>query len=173
MIHIELSETFSTFTAGLEEKVALTNKALDRTMRKIDRWLSRQIIRQMAQHTQFKQKVLKPRFFSRYSRDIKTLSIWIGVVPIDVHHAAPPIRPTQTGIKVGQLPEIESGFAGYDKQRHSRKVWKRVGKSRLPIEKQTVDIDVPTQQILERLKNRTESRFKTILAQELNYLLSK
>lgn len=92
-------------------------------------------------------------------------TIWIGHRPIKASHLGTP-RQTRTGARAGKHL-FERAFVATTASGHTT-VFKRTGRSRLPIEEQTVSLD-KSGDIIDRIAATIPARLADLLRQELNY----
>ncbi|MEG9862938.1 MAG: phage tail protein [Flavobacteriales bacterium] len=159
-------------SAALDEikhKPGQLAKALQRAVRKTHKWLQRQIITGIAKEILVGQKHVKPRIYSDFDNKTLTGKVWVGLNPISARRAGEP-RQTSLGAKAGKyffpgafVVRIKNGPAN---------VFKRVGRERLPIKREMIDIDVPGRLVLHRLENQVKQYFNRRLNEEINYALN-
>ena len=147
------------------------SNAVRRALRKAAQWLQRQVTRVAATEIGVTQSKFKK---ARVSVSIGkgsawTARIWVGTDPWAAHRlGAVKWTRKMAGARAGRRL-----FPGTFVPRQGGPIFKRSGAGRLPIEKETVEIDAAMQQNIRRLETSALSRFRQLLAQELNYELQK
>lgn len=183
--------------AGLEKKVA---KAVHRALSKVIRWLRTHSMREIGKALNLPQKPLKNRFkVSKVQRSGETVfKVWVGLLTLAAHEVGV-ARQNAAGVKVRgrqfdsafiqkiygseekvyirasrnkQLSHVTHGGRPGQKYRpKSAAVLAEFG-DRFPVQTIGIDIESVARPILERYETRLNSRFKELLDQELNYVLS-
>ncbi|ADP96431.1 prophage LambdaW5, minor tail protein Z-like protein [Marinobacter adhaerens] len=150
-------------------------QALRSTLGKMGRWLRTQSARGLSRELDIKQKALRRRLksFRVKTKGNKTeITVWYGLDPIDYMDLSP--RQTNTGVSAGRR-RVPGAFIAQARGAN-RKVFKRVGKERLPIEKQTVPIqDKANVWIEDELLGTAafDKRFLTVFERELEWRTQK
>lgn len=114
-------------------------QALNSTLRKMASWMRTRSVRGLSDHLKVQQKVLRRRLKSfqlRRSADGASITVWYGLNPIALIHLG--ARQHKRGVTAGRH-QVPGGFIANGRN-GSRQVFKRRGQSRLPIDKQTLDI---------------------------------
>lgn len=124
---------------NLEATPTQAQAALRSTLPKMARWLRARSVKGLSRELDVQQTVIRRRlkqFRLRRLGDAASIDVWYGLDPIALIHLKP--RQTRRGVKArSHLREgafIASGKSG------NRQVFKRRGKERLPIDRQTLDI---------------------------------
>ena len=154
--------------AGLTEKQMLA--AWRRTLRKVSRWVQTQVARQMSQDSKVPQKAIKSRLRTYMSEQNTAAKVWLGA------NALPPsrlgkVRQTRTGVTAGRF-RFPGAFTRKVKD-PAGVVFKRVGASRLPIERVLHPIEDPAERVFNSVTERIDDRLMTVLLQEINYEIHK
>lgn len=114
-------------------------KAFRSTLNKMARWLKTRSARGLSKELDIKQKALRRRLKSfrvRSKGGQSEVTVFYGLDPIDYMDLTP--RQTSRGVSAGKR-RVPGAFIASGRG-DARKVFKRKGKARLPIEKQTVPI---------------------------------
>lgn len=158
-------------------------KAVNRASVKLARYLNTHIARQAGMHlgiqpTKFKQYRIKLKLGSR--EGVK--EVWIGTAPIAAHHLKNPRwRRQWKGARAGGN-EFAGTFMANSKTKggdaNGMKVFKRLpgiytntGKEALSVEKMAIDETM--KEVVSRLTQQANARYRVLLLQELNFELSK
>lgn len=118
---------------------AQAEKALTSTLMKMSKWLRTRSAQGLSKELAVTQKVLRRRLKTmRLSKSIDgpSITVWYGLDPISVIYLG--ARKTKAGISAGKH-RFPGAFISAGKN-GKKQVFKRRGKSRLPIEKQVLDI---------------------------------
>lgn len=154
--------------AGLTEKQMLA--AWRRALRKTSRWVHTQVARQMSQQTKIPQKAIKARLRTYMSGQNTTAKVWLGASALQPKHLGK-VRQTSKGVTAGRF-RFPGAFTRKIKDPHGV-VFRRVGKSRLPIERVLHPIDDPAEAVFNDVAKKIDDRLMTILLQEVNYEIHK
>lgn len=114
-------------------------QALRSTLGKMSRWLRTQSARGLSSELDIKQKAIRKRLKSfrvRQKGNQTEVTVWYGLNPIDYMDLSP--RQTKAGVSAGRR-RVSGAFIANGRG-GPRKVFKRRGAARLPIEKQVVEI---------------------------------
>lgn len=145
--------------------------AIRRAITKTTKWLRRQITRIVAAEFGIRQKT-----FDKYRVSVRMREgelwealLWVGTNPFPAHHLGV-VRWTRRmkGARAGRRL-----FEGTFAHRSEGPIFRRSGEDRLPIEVEAVEIDAVLREQLRRLETQAMRRYRTLLAQELNYQLVK
>lgn len=123
-------------------------RALRSTLSKMASWLRVRSLRGLSPHLQVSQKILRRRLKSfrlRSSAEGGEITVWYGLDPIGMIYLN--ARQTKSGVTAGKHRR-DGAFIAAGKN-GSRQVFKRRGSARLPIEKQTLDIQDKAQTFIE------------------------
>jgi hypothetical protein len=125
--------------ADLQATDTDVRQALRSTLGKMARWMRTKSARGLSKELDVKQKAIRKRLKSfrvKSKGDQTEITVWYGLDPIDFMDLAP--RQTLAGVSAGRRRAagafIAQGRGG------AKKVFKRKGQGRLPIEKQVVEI---------------------------------
>lgn len=113
--------------------------ALRSTLGKMAAWMRVLSIRGLSKQLQVSAKVMRRRlkaFKLRKTADGSSVAVWYGLDPIALIHLG--ARQTRAGVTAGKHKRPSAFIARGANE--SRQVFKRTGKPRLPIEKQTLSI---------------------------------
>lgn len=161
-------------------------KATNRAAKKTTQWLRRQIARIASQHLGIQQKLFADaRIKVRIDNGKDALGeavVWIGTEPMDAHQLGT-VRWTrrQRGAKAGRklfpgsFAHDSEGpiFRRSDEPKRTMRKGRYKGKKRQPIEKEQIEIDPVISENVLRMERRAGERYLALLAQEMNYELSK
>ncbi len=167
MINLEIKQSQVNLIAknfAAEEKNI--NLALQRTIRKLSRWAITHLAREISKETKLPNTIIKKRMKSFFSSDKKNLKIWLGLEPVSAMHLAP----KQVQVGVSAKGNVFKG-AFIAKGLNSRaQVFKRLGKARLPLQKQTVSIEKNADMAIELIVlPQIKNRFNKIFTEELRW----
>jgi len=145
-------------------------RAITRALRKTARWVNARIARSVAQAANIPQKAVRARLSVRVGKE--EAMVWLGTNPIPAHRLGT-VRWSRRmrGARAGR--RLFPGSFAWGPNPDKPLVWHRTGKSRLPIEKETVEIDPVAQEQARRLRMQALKRLREVLRQELNYELLK
>lgn len=155
------------------ENSATFRRAVRRAITNTVRWLRRQVARIAAMELGIAQKIFdKSRIRFRMERgDVLEGILWIGTNPFPAHRLGR-VKWTRkmTGARAGRRT-----FPGTFAASHTGTplIWRRSGRERLPIEIETVDIDTAIGENVRRLEAEALKRYRTLLAQSVNFELQK
>lgn len=124
----------------LRASPAQASAALRSTLRKMASWLRAQSVRGLSKALDVQQKVIRRRlrqFRLRTAEDGASIDIWYGLDPIALIHLG--ARQTRKGVRARR--HIREGAFIATGRGGNRQVFKRRGRARLPIDKQTLDIE--------------------------------
>jgi hypothetical protein len=168
---------------GLEQAAAAmaatapqVEKALARTLRKMALWLRARSVRGLSSELKIQQKIVRRRlktFKLTRKGENQAVTVWYGLDPIAYIYLGTP-KKTPTGVRVGNY-DIPGGFVARGANGNMQ-VFKRVGSARLPLAKQSLDIQDDAQTYIEdRLLGAAEfeSQFFTIFDRELRWTSTK
>ena len=149
MLRLEVDATgLDTIAIELNAVSAQVDRAMVSTLGKMARWLRTRSLRGLSEKLAVSQKVLRRRLKTfRLGRgpDGQSITIWYGLDPIGLIYLG--ARETAAGVTAGKHKRDGAFIAsGRGNNRH---VFKRTGKSRLPIEKQNLDVQDKAQTYLE------------------------
>lgn len=152
---------------------AYFERAANRAVRKTGRWLRTQVARAVAKDVSISVRMFRQmRVSLRYNRREWTASLWLGTNPFPAHRTGK-VKWTRRmrGARAGrrQFP----GTFAWGPNPEKPVIFRREGDARLPIEKVTVPVDESAQEHARRIERRAHQRFRTVLAQELNYEMAK
>lgn len=154
--------------AAYAEFPTIWNKALRSTVSKVARWLKTKAQRGLSKELQMTQKVLRIRMKAlkvKSTRHGPQAAIWFGLNPVSMQYLGP--RKSSKGVS-SRPTGMRKGAFMHGK---GKPVFKRVGKARLPIQKQTSEIKIKSEHYIEQLQLATEVRtyFMTVLERELQW----
>jgi hypothetical protein len=139
-------------------------------------WLRTQVTREIASTTGVPRKALKERV-RRGSKENDgawysdgQAVLWIGLQDIPAHYLGKP-RQTKKGVRVRKHFFDKAFTVSIGEQ--APKVWKRAGKSRLPIIKMTVPVEPGRRDLLGKYEKAAARMFSERLEHEINYLLEQ
>jgi hypothetical protein len=118
-------------------------RALRSTLRKMAAWVRTRSIKGLSDKLKIQQKSIRRRLRSIKAKNTPTgaqVSIWYGLNPIALIHLQ--ARQNARGVRASGGRFAASAFI------RKGQVFKRTGKDRLPIEKQTADIQADAEQYL-------------------------
>jgi hypothetical protein len=164
---------------GLEQTAAAmaatgpdVEKALGRTLRKMALWLRARSVRGLSAELKIQQKIVRRRlktFKLTRKGENQAITVWYGLDPIAFIYLGTP-KKTATGVRVGNF-EIPGGFVARGANGNLQ-VFKRIGSARLPLAKQSLDVQDDAQTYIEdRLLGAGdfEAQFFTIFDRELRW----
>ncbi len=132
------SSSLKVVSVDLQATEAQADAAMRSSLRKMASWLRAKSIRGLSRELEVGSKVLRRRlkaFRLRKTADGASVGVWYGLDPIALVHLG--ARQSKAGVKAGQHAVAGAFIAG---KGDGKQVFKRVGKARLPIEKQTLDV---------------------------------
>lgn len=146
-------------------------RALNSTLRKMASWVKTRSVRGLSGELAIQQKVIRKRLraikFRRTSDGGAEVKLWYGLNPISLIYLG--AKQNAKGVRASGSRFVQSAFIPKNKR---GAVFKRVGKSRLPIEKQTAEIQTKAERFLDDgLLNSPEfeSQFFKTLMHELKW----
>jgi hypothetical protein len=149
-------------------------KALKRTIRKYIMHVRYTLQRTLAMQNAIPQKVMRGRIFTgvkSVGNGLSRGSIWVGLNPVDYSRVGS-LRQTKSGVRAGKY-DLPGAFLVQGSKRV--KVFRRVGKAALPIERLFLHIDEKSKAILHKFAMSNTAaltdKFIQIFEQELNYAL--
>lgn len=138
--------------------------AAKRAFRKTLKWLRGQVITYATKELGILRKALNERWFI----DLATSTLWMGLNPVAAHRAGK-ARQTKSGVKVSSY-DFDGAFIASMNSGNNLLVMRRVGKRRLPIESEYVEVSEEVTLAFNKYKNLAAARFETIFKQELNFV---
>lgn len=157
---------------GNPKRARILKTATRRSITKTVRYVRRQITRVAAAELGVAQKRFdKARVRVRtIEGDLWEARIWVGTDPYPAHRLG----------KVRWTPRMQGARAGrhlfpgtFAHRAPQGPIFRRVGRERLPIEVETVEVDEAMRANLIRIEREALRRYRTILAQEMNFELQK
>jgi hypothetical protein len=122
----------------------MAERALRSTLRKMAGWVRTRSIKGLSDKLQIQQKVIRRRLRSIRARNRPggaEVSIWYGLNPIDLIHLK--ARQTAKGVRSSGGRFVPSAFIA------KHQVFRRAGKARLPLEKQSAEIQADAERYLD------------------------
>lgn len=140
-------------------------RALGSTLRKMAAWVKARSVKGLSKELEVQQKLIRRRLRTIKAKPITNggveVRVWFGLDPISLIYLG--ARKSGRGVKAGAR-FVEGGFIAEAKG--GRQVFKRKGRARLPIEKQTAKINAKAERFLDDgLLNApafTEQFYKTL-----------
>lgn len=126
--------------ADLDATAAQADKALASTLVRMAGWLKARSVKGLSKELAIQQKVVRRRLKSfrvKRSPSGSSITIWYGLDPVALIYLG--ARETGTGVTAGKHKR-QGAFIARGKNGGSQ-VFKRTGKSRLPLEKQVLDVN--------------------------------
>lgn len=175
-IHLHEGELKTLVQTLASLKESGLKRAMGRANRKLSRWFSTQAGRAISQQYGLKvgqfQKIRITVSKADFNAQGKPAMVWIGANPVAAHLiGTPKAAPAYQGafakkyfFKDGFVAQVGGG---------GRKIFKRRGATRLPIDLQGVDIKHGAEESVKRLIKRGREHYKKILSQEINFEISK
>lgn len=165
-------------TEGLEELIASfgavpqqIERAERRAVNKTTTWLAKGVRKDLAASIGVAQRVMDDRVRGlEYGyHGIPAGMVWFGLNPIAItRRRFGTLTQMAKGAKAGRL-SFAGAFVARMPSGHEA-VFRRDGKTRLPISEESLDIDTPAHRaIVDTWAQRAGERLETVLAQELNY----
>ncbi|ADZ91098.1 hypothetical protein GV054_09140 [Marinomonas mediterranea] len=137
-----------------ELKRKLTS-AIRKALRRAVAWLRTESLKRLSQELGVKKTALKNRFRIRVSRKGHSARLWVGILPISAVKIGA-ARQQEGGVKVRDyffrgafLETVYGEFA----------IWKRLGASRHPLKKQTIDFSSEAERIIRQLEGQLNRKF--------------
>lgn len=151
------------------------DKASNRAIKKTINWARGKALKEVAEQSNIQQKVLKTRTRTSASPARKEGRLWFGTYRISLIRLN--AKQNKKGVKAGTRGAIfvKSAFLAPIKnsQLFTHQVFKRVGKKRLPIEKQITDYSTSATGIRDKIMPQISAEVIKKLRQELNWEASK
>ena len=170
MIDLNLSASHDAIVSLLAGQNQKLRKAMERAVRKTQKFLSRKLAAAIAKETLIPQKSFKFRVFTNLNTDDMIGHIWIGLNPLSASRAGKP-KQMAFGARAGKHRFDGAFVAAINGGKQH--IWKRSGKFRLPIEKQTIDIEEPGLEVVRRLERQAQDYFQKRLNEELRFALNR
>lgn len=145
-------------------------KALRSTLNKMAAWMRTRSIRGLSESLQIQQKVIRRRLKAIKFKDTPdggVAKVWYGENPVALIYLG--AKQTGSGVLASGGRFVPGAFIPKNKK---NQVFKRVGKARLPIEKEDAKIQKPTDKYLESGivgSAAFTNQFYTIFERELNW----
>lgn len=141
--------------SDLQATPGQVNQALNSTLRKMASWLRTRSVRGLSSELKVQQKLVRRRlrtFRLQRTRNGANVRIWYGLDPISVTYQNMRAKQDSTGVRAGQH-RFPGAFMGPRPGVTSTKLrggaFKRRGRSRLPIDRQRLEIADKAQTFLE------------------------
>ena len=166
MISLDISaQGLEAIIAELEPTEKQANKALSRTLNKMAKWVQTRTVKGLSTELQIVQKIIRRRMRKttiQKTSDGWSLKLWYGLNEISLIHLN--ARETKRGVTAGKHKR-DSAFIA------KGQVFKRAGKGRLPLEKQTVEIKEKADAYLsdQAFSNGYQEQFFKVLEHELKW----
>ncbi len=125
-------------------------KALRSTLNKMAAWVRTRSMKGMSKALQIQQKIIRRRLKAVKFRDTPdggAAKVWFGLNPVGMIYLG--AKQTSSGVSAQGGRQVKGAFIAQGKG-GGRQVFKRVGKARLPIQKQTAKIQQPSEQYIEK-----------------------
>ena len=169
LIYLDPRE-FASVQAALRERPEQAGRAMVRTINKTLTWVRSQLSRRVAKESGLPVKPIRNRIrIKRASRRSVAGHAWLGINPIPAIYAVRNPRPGPPyrglGVRAGKT-FFRSAFI-YPVY-GVLNVFKRTGKSRLPVKRQDIEL-VGAERVFDAIGLDADERFETIFAQEFNY----
>ncbi len=195
-VQMNFAQTIRNVTAVIQTTPKQMEVASERAIKKTMRWLSGRIARELSQQLGIPQKSLKPRLMVRsVGKGMnKAHILWMGVAPMSAELAGK-ARQTRKGVTVGNR-KFDGAFLrsiynpeknvwirarrnreqGYQTLSRTRKANHRSPSSelagRFPVQRIGIELKSVAAEVFRRLDRRALDRFKTLIEQELNYVIN-
>lgn len=130
----------------LQATPAQVNQAMNSTLRKMASWMRTRSVRGLSSELKLQQKLIRRRlrmFRLQRTSDGANVRIWYGLDPISITHQNMKAKQDSTGVRAGQhrFPGAFMGpRPGVTSTRLRGGAFKRRGRSRLPIDRQRLEI---------------------------------
>lgn len=166
MIEVQIGEHgISNIVAELQATPNQCTKALRSTLSKMARWLQTRTTKGLSAELQVQQKIIRRRLRKTNiiaTSEGYTIRLWYGLNDISLIHLN--ARETKKGVTAGKR-KVDGAFIA------KGQVFKRAGKSRLPIEKQAVVIKKQADDYLESAidERAFEAQFMKTFEHELRW----
>ena len=138
--------------------------AAKRAFAKTLKWFRGQATRYASKELDIPRKALRSRWFM----DNAAYTLWLGLNPVAAHLMGN-ARQTKTGVRAS-IYNFDGAFLAQMNGKSDLLVMRRIGRRRLPISKEFVDISDKMTIVFNRFKRLAISRFEVIFKQELNYV---
>ncbi|MGB1201258.1 MAG: phage tail protein [Cognaticolwellia aestuarii] len=145
------------------EAEAKVSQAIRRVLRRSAAWLRTESIKRLSKQLNIKQSALKNRFNVRILRKGNVANIWVGIMPLSAINAGA-AKQDDKGVSVrgnfyrnAFLQTINGEYA----------IWKREGKKRYPVKKQTIDFSADVIAITKQLESELNRKFNNWLREAL------
>lgn len=148
---------------GLLEKQV--EAAARRVIRKAGRWVQTQVSREASRELRITQRLLRGRLRQYARQSGLQQKVWVGLRGMPAERLGAVVR-SGRGVRAGRH-FFEGGF----QSRGRGAVLARVGRRRLPLERQVLDIARAGAQALEHAGDGVERRLAELMRQELRYEL--
>lgn len=163
------TKTFNSIATSMAADEKSINLALSRALRKTGRWVVTHLARELARETGIKVSTLKKRLKPYFDAKSLKSKVWVGLLPFSAGHMRP--KATSMGVKAGGHYFDKAFIVKTDK---APLVFKRVGKTSLPIEKQVVSIEQQADTVIENtILPKLTNRLTDMFTQELRWILSQ
>lgn len=139
-------------------------KAAFRAFRKLLKWYRGQVASYATKELGISRKAFKSRWFL----DNSNFTLWMGLNPVSAHLVGK-AKQNRTGVRVSKY-DFDGAFIAKMNYGNSLLVMRRVGKQRLPIEKEFVEVHEEITLIFKRFEALAVKRFETLFTQELNFV---
>lgn len=116
---------------------AQLRKAWRSALTKMARWIRTRSARGLSSELELPQNIIRARIKSTMDQKGGSLRVWYGLDPVGLSSLKP--RQTSEGVTAGKHKRPGAFLA--NSRSGTRQVFKREGKQRLPIKRQTVDIN--------------------------------
>lgn len=143
-----------------------------RTLRKTMNWVKSQVARDVSAAAKIPMKIVRERLYF-FLRSSVTGKVWLGLNAIEADRLGT-LRQTRSGVTVGRhrFPGAWI-YRGEHNVNSYGKVFRRVGRARIPYERVKVDWTGDGEAAFQRVAARAEERLLTILEQEIRYEIHK
>lgn len=144
-------------------------KAIRSATRKLQGWLSTQLMREMARETSIKKKDLARRFKNEIAMTDQGASatIWIGVNPLEAQLAGKPRKMGKRGVKVRSWMFDKAFVASIVSSQ--KKVFRRTTSRRGPLAIMTIPIAEQMEEILPKYEGPAARKFEEIFEHEIKF----
>lgn len=167
----EIEKLRSFFRSTNEE----LNRAANRVIRQTIDWTKKEALKEVSSQSNVQQKILRTRIKTRTNTIKKEGRLWLGTYRVSLIRLN--AKQNTKGVKAGTRGAIfvKSAFLAPIKnsQLFTHQVFKRVGKKRLPIEKQVHDYSKPAMNIRDRIMPNINAELIKRLRRELKWEASK
>lgn len=151
-----------------------TIKALKMALRQTSTALKTLSLRELSKASGIQQKILRPRIKTSVREQGLSAVIWYGLNPVGLIRLNP--RQNKSGVQAGKIFRKSAFLVSIKSKTGNLKqqVFRRLSDKRLPIEKQTVDVERIASRLVEDIieKNYFEILFKK-MEQQLKWEISK